>query len=223
MECCSAAKYCPKHGATDEIENVMTQYVRWTPKGFMILGTACDGDCRTEITTHARKDHDDPTIGRLENATELAHKLRQMCETDAETCDCYAVQPGALASHAQLTAPTRHRHRCAGRSDEDAQDTFPRPAGGHDIMPANIRSPMASLSHSQYLTTAPSLARASAYEAMVTLGRVDAAKDAQRRLHSARRRTTGAPLRSVLATERRRKRDVTHSKRRPRIHLFGRR
>ena len=47
-------------------------------------------------------------------------------------------------------------------------------------MPTKIKSPMAFLS--SYLTTAPSLARASDHAALATLGLADVAKDAQQRL-----------------------------------------
>ena len=47
----------------------------------MILGTAGDGEYRTEITTEARKSHE-PTSSRLWNARMLADE--QMCEADLE-------------------------------------------------------------------------------------------------------------------------------------------
>ena len=85
----------------------------------MILGTASDGECRTESTTGARQSHE-PTSGQLRNARMLADRIRQMCEADLEcrrlapawkpvitvlnnafSFDCCVVPPEALASYAQ--------------------------------------------------------------------------------------------------------------------------
>ena len=55
------------------------QFLGWTPEGLMILGTASDGEYRTEIPTEARKSHE-PTNSRLRNARMLADRIRQMCE-----------------------------------------------------------------------------------------------------------------------------------------------
>ena len=85
----------------------------------MILGTASDGEYRTEITTEARKSHE-PTSSRLRNARKLADRIKQMCEADLEcrrlapawklvtivlnsalSFDCCVVPPEALALYAQ--------------------------------------------------------------------------------------------------------------------------
>ena len=85
----------------------------------MILGTASDGEYRTEITTGRRRHHE-PTSGRLQSARALAGKIRQMCEADLEcrrlalawklvtivlnnalSFDCCVVPPEALASYEQ--------------------------------------------------------------------------------------------------------------------------
>ena len=85
----------------------------------MILGTASDGEYRTEIPTEARKSHE-PTNSRLRNARMLADRIRQMCEAvlacrrvapdwklvtivpnNALSFDCCGVPPEALASYAQ--------------------------------------------------------------------------------------------------------------------------
>ena len=68
---------------TDNIREEMTQFVKWTPNGLMILGTASDGEYRTEITTAARTNHE-PTSGRLQNARILADRIRRMCEAGLE-------------------------------------------------------------------------------------------------------------------------------------------
>ena len=97
----------------------MTQFVKWTPEGLVILGTASDGEYRTEIVTEARKNHE-PTSGRLRSARMLADRIRQMCVADLECrrlapawklviivlnnalfFDCCVVPPEALASYAQ--------------------------------------------------------------------------------------------------------------------------
>ena len=71
-------------------KNAKTQFVRWTPKGLMILSTASDRDFRKEITANACKDHE-PAIGRLKNATEFAHKKWTCVRNRSElptTCAC---------------------------------------------------------------------------------------------------------------------------------------
>ena len=61
-EKCTA--YCPTPARADEIREEMMQFVKWTSAGSMILGTASDGENRTEITAAGKKDHE-PTRGRL--------------------------------------------------------------------------------------------------------------------------------------------------------------
>ena len=98
----------------------MTQFLKWTPDGLMVLGTASDGEYWTEITMKARKSHE-PTDNRLRNARVLADGIRQMCEADMEcrrlvpawklvtiilnnalSFDCCVVPPGTMAaSYAQ--------------------------------------------------------------------------------------------------------------------------
>ena len=97
----------------------MTQFLKWTPDGLMILVTARNGEYRTEITTEARKSHE-PTSSRLRNARMLADRIGQTCEGDLEcrrlapawrlvtivlnsalSFDCCVVPPEALASYAQ--------------------------------------------------------------------------------------------------------------------------
>ena len=113
---------CTAYYATPEriakIREDMTQFVKWTPSGLMILGTATGGDHRTEITAATRKIHE-PTSDRLQNARILADSIRRMCETDLEcrplapagklvtivlnsalSFDCCVVPPEALVSHA---------------------------------------------------------------------------------------------------------------------------
>ena len=69
---------------TATIREKMTQFVKWTPSGLMIWGTASDRDYRTEITAATRKSHE-PTSDRLQKkARILADKIRQMCEADLE-------------------------------------------------------------------------------------------------------------------------------------------
>ena len=65
--------YCPTPERVECIREEMTQFLKWTPEGLMILATASDGEYWTEITTEARKSHE-PTDKRL----------RQMCEADLE-------------------------------------------------------------------------------------------------------------------------------------------
>ena len=57
--------------------------MKWTPAGLMILGTASDGEYRTEITETGKKDHE-PTKGRLQHARAVADKIRQMWEADLD-------------------------------------------------------------------------------------------------------------------------------------------
>ena len=101
----------------------MTQFLKWTPDGLMILvmilGTASDGEYLTEITTEARKSHE-PTNSRLRNARMLADRIKQMCDADLEcrrfapawklvtlvfnkalSFDCCVVPHESLASYAQ--------------------------------------------------------------------------------------------------------------------------
>ena len=76
--------YCLTSREIDGIREEMKQFVKWTPEGLMILGTASDGEYRREITTQGKKDQE-PTRGRLQNARILADKIKQMCEADL-TC-----------------------------------------------------------------------------------------------------------------------------------------
>ena len=110
--------YCPTPGRVDGVREEMTRFVKWTPDGLMIMGTASDGDYRTEITAGARRNQE-PTSERLQNARILAGKIRQMCEADLDcrrlapawklvtivlnsalSFDCCVVPPEALASYA---------------------------------------------------------------------------------------------------------------------------
>ena len=75
--------YCPTPERADGVREEMTQFVKWTPNGLMILGKASDGEYRTEITTGDRRNHG-PTTGRLQSARILADRIRQMCEADLE-------------------------------------------------------------------------------------------------------------------------------------------
>ena len=43
--------YCPCPEWTEHVREEVTQFVKWTPNDLMILGTASDGEYRTEITT----------------------------------------------------------------------------------------------------------------------------------------------------------------------------
>ena len=72
--------YCPTPERVEGIREEMTEFVKWTPEGLVILETASDGEYRTEITTEARKFYE-PTSGRLRNARMLADRIRQMCDT----------------------------------------------------------------------------------------------------------------------------------------------
>ena len=56
---------------------------------------------------------------------------------------------------------------------------LPRIAGGFDVTPVLLRSPMAF--SAQYLAIVPSVAKTAGVRAMETLGIVEAAKDAQGR------------------------------------------
>ena len=62
---------CPMSERSDGIREEMKQFVKWTPEGLMFLGTASDGEYRTEITTQGKKDQE-PARGRLQNAKVLA-------------------------------------------------------------------------------------------------------------------------------------------------------
>ena len=62
----------------------MTQFVKWTPSGLMILGTASDGEYRTEITTATRKNRE-PKNDRLQNARILADRIRRIREKEIKT------------------------------------------------------------------------------------------------------------------------------------------
>ena len=196
--------YCPTPGRADGIREAMTRFVKWTPDGLMILGTASEGEYRTEITAGARRNQE-PTSERLQHARILADKIRQMCEADLDyrrlapawklvtivlnnalSFDCCVVPPEALASYAQeldeivetllplFVGQDRLQHVSIKRM------RLPRYAGGFDATSALLRSPMAFLS--QYLALAPSVANASGVRAMETLGLVEAARDAQERL-----------------------------------------
>ena len=98
----------------------MTQFVEMdTEAVLMILGTASDGEYRTEITAATRKTHE-PTSDRLQKARILGDKIRRMCEADLEcrrlalawklvsivlnnalSFDFCVVPPEALTSHAR--------------------------------------------------------------------------------------------------------------------------
>ena len=154
----------------------MTQFVKWTPSGLMILGTASDGEYRTEITTTARKSHE-PTHDRLQKARILADRIRRMCEADLEcrrlapawklftivlnsalSFDCCVVRPEALAWYAQeldeivdalipmFVGQDRQEHVSIKRM------RLPRNAGGFDVAPVLLQSPMVFLA--QYLAVA---------------------------------------------------------------------
>ena len=90
----------------ERVENIreeMTQFLKWTTEGFVMLGTANEGEYRTEITTEARKSHE-PTNSRLRNARMLADRIQQMCDivsNNTLSFDCCVVPPEALASYAQ--------------------------------------------------------------------------------------------------------------------------
>ena len=62
------APYCPIPERRDHIREEMTQRVKWTPDGLMIMGTAIDGEYRT---TAARKNHG---------------KLRESRQTGSDEC-----------------------------------------------------------------------------------------------------------------------------------------
>ena len=49
------AANCPTPARPDEIREEMKRFVKWTPGGLMILGTASDGEYRTEITETGKK------------------------------------------------------------------------------------------------------------------------------------------------------------------------
>ena len=181
---CSA--YCPTPGRADGVREEVTRFVKWTPDGLVVLGTASDGEYRTEITTGARRNHE-PTSGRLHSARILAGKIRQMCKAylecrrlapawklvtiilnNALTFDCCVVPPEALASYAQeldeiveallplLLGQDRLEHATIKRM------RLPRNPGGFDATSALLRSPMAFLA--QYLAIAPSVANTPEYE-----------------------------------------------------------
>ena len=75
--------YCPKPERVEDIRDEMAQFLKWTPDGLMIVGTASDGEYRTDITTEARKSRE-PTSSRLRNGRLLADRIEQMCEADPE-------------------------------------------------------------------------------------------------------------------------------------------
>ena len=158
--------YCPTPERADGVREEMTRFVKWTPNGLMILGTASDGEYRTEITTGARRNHE-PTSGRLQSARILADKIRQMCEADLEcrrlapawklvtivlnnalSFDCCVVPPEALASYAPeldeiveallplFVGQDRLEHASIKRM------RLPRNAGGFDATSTLLRSPM---------------------------------------------------------------------------------
>ena len=164
--------YCPTPGRADGIREEMTRFVKWTPDGLMILGTASDGEYRTEITAGARRNQE-PTRERLQHARILADKIRQMCEADLDcrrlapawklvtivlnnalSFDCCVVPPEALASYAQeldeiletllplFVGQDRLEHVSIKRM------RLPRNAGGFDATSALLRSPVAFLSPS---------------------------------------------------------------------------
>ena len=164
--------YCPTPARTGGIREEMRQCVKWTPEGLMILGTASDGEYRTEITETGAKDHE-PTQGRLQRARALADKVRQMCEADLDcrrlapawklvnivlnnalSFDCCVVPPEALASHAQ-------------ELDEIVDALLPLFAGQDRLEHASIRRMRLP---KQYLAIAPSVARTTGVPAMETLG-----------------------------------------------------
>ena len=70
--------FCPTPERVEDIREEMTHFLKWTPNGLMILGTASDGEYRTEITTEARKSHE-PTSSRLRNARMLGNRIRHLC------------------------------------------------------------------------------------------------------------------------------------------------
>ena len=172
----------------------------------MILGTASDGEYRTEIAAEAPKNRE-PTSGGLQNARMLADRIRQMCEADLEcrrlapawklvTIVLNNALPYLLTVALSRLKPWLHY---AQELDEVVEALFPlfvgqdrlepltvkrmrlpRNAGGFDATPVLLRSPTAFLA--QYLAIAPSVAKAAGVRATETLGIVDAARDAQRRL-----------------------------------------
>ena len=107
--------FCPQPGRCDGVRGEMKQFVKWTPQGLMILGTASGGEYRMEITTQGKKEQE-PTRGRLQNSRILADKIKQLCEADvacrrlapawklvtivlnnALSFDCCVVPPEAMA------------------------------------------------------------------------------------------------------------------------------
>ena len=123
------------------------------------LGTASDREYRVEITTGVRKDHV-PTSGRLQYARILADRFKRMCEADLEcrrlapawklvttvlidalSFDCCVVPPEALHRLWMLCCPMfvsqdRLEHVSIKRI------AFAQNAGGSDITPTLLRSPM---------------------------------------------------------------------------------
>ena len=192
--------YCPTPERVEDIREEMTQILKWTPDGLTILGTASDGEYRTEITTEAHE----PASSRLRNARMLADRIKQVCEADLECrrfapawklvtivlnnalfFDCCVVPPEALASYAQeLDEIVEALFPLFVGQDQLESHTkrmrLPRIAGGFDVTPMHLRSPMAFLA--QYMAIARSVAGAAGVRAMETLGVVEAAKDAQGRL-----------------------------------------
>ena len=163
----------------------------------MILGTASDGEHRTQITTTARKGRE-PTSDGLQKARILADGCVQQtwnahvlllpgnhCFEPCLSFDSGVVPPEALASHAQaldesvdalmpmFVGQDRLEHVSIKRM------RLPRIAGGFDVTPM-LRSPMGFLA--QYLAAAPGAAKLTGRQAIKTLGLVEAARDAQEKL-----------------------------------------
>ena len=146
----------------------------------MILGTASDGEYRTEIQSD-----------RLQKTRILADRIRRMCEADLEcrrlapawklvtivwnnalSFDCCVVPPGALASYAQeLVEIVDALLPCLW--DKTDLSTLPSkecafPGTKEDLTQALLRSPMAFLE--QYLALAPSVVKSTGQQAIRTLG-----------------------------------------------------
>ena len=115
-----------------------------------------------------------------------AWKLVTIVLNNALSFDCCVVPPEALASYAQeldeLVEALFPLFVGQDRLEPLTVKRMPLPmnAGGFDAAPVLLRSPMAFLA--QYLAIAPSVAKAAGVRAMETLGIVEAARDAQRRL-----------------------------------------
>ena len=196
--------YGPTPERADGVREEMTPFVKWTPNGLMILGTASDGEYRRGITTGPRINHE-PTSGRLQSARIVAGKIRQMCEADLECrrlapawklvtivlnnalpFDCCVVPPEALGSYAQEVDEIVDALLPLFVGQDPLEHVsiermrLSRNAGGFDATSALLRSPMAFLA--QYLAIASSVANASGVRAMETLRLVEAARDAQESL-----------------------------------------